>query len=433
MPPSRLKKKKAQEKVIPWKLLIYLVTLLLAAGLWIWIASDHSLEGTSFLRDNSKQPSPFDMFEVTGDRKADDETEHESEDKSSSPHFDLHQLLQSRTSHGLNETIEVFEDVSKMLREHPLKGVYRSIARDSRVEDVLYSLQQTKQCFGHPIIISMARVGSQLYWQLIENYIYTLVKFEMVHCAIMVCVNDVECMRMCADADFPCYNFEYKHLELSNNLNNLKGESTEISSMEQIAHLKLLHLPKALKRGVDIFVLDLDVGFTASPKELLEKFKKSDKDVMVQKDITFIMHRSKELWKTWFTEAMPNIGIMACKGNEKTFKMFQYAWNEYLTTDTSIRKNPGKDQNKVAGALSYAKKTYNLKWNYFPDSSTMLLDKVFKFDDNRIELGGAMSEKILKKKSTVAAHTTCYEQNAKMKGLKVPYSNHLWISKLLMY
>jgi len=411
------KKKRTQRRTIPWKLLIYLVSLILAAGLWIFIASDHSfkLMITSF-RNNNNSPDPFET--TIRDPKSDEETDLDP----STDNFDLHQLLQSRTNHhhhgALNETIEVFEDVTKMLYEHPLKGVYRTIAADSRVEDVLYALQQTRQCLGHPIIISMARVGSQLYWQLIENYIYTLVKFEMVHCAIMVCVNDMECMRMCADADFPCYNFEYKHLDLPSS--ESKDEvTTAISSMEQIAYLKLLHLPKALQRGVDIFVLDLDVGFTASPKELLEKFKKSDKDVMVQKDITFIMHRSKELWKTWFTQAMPNIGIMAVKGNEKTFKMFQYAWKEYLTTDTVIRKNPGKDQNKVVGALVYAKKMYGLKWAYFSDSSTMLLDKVFKFDDNRIELGGTMSEKILKKKSTVAAHTTCYEQNSKMKGLKV--------------
>ena len=31
-------------------------------------------------------------------------------------------------------------------------------------------------------------------------------------------------------------------------------------------------------------------------------------DLLVQKDITFIMHRSVELWRTWYTEPMPNIG-----------------------------------------------------------------------------------------------------------------------------
>ena len=29
---------------------------------------------------------------------------------------------------------------------------------------------------------------------------------------------------------------------------------------------------------------------------------------MVQMDITFIMHRTVEKWRTWYTEPMPNIG-----------------------------------------------------------------------------------------------------------------------------
>jgi len=36
--------------------------------------------------------------------------------------------------------------------------------------------------------------------------------------------------------------------------------------MEQIGEVKLLHIPRALQRGVDIFMLDLDVGFLANPK-----------------------------------------------------------------------------------------------------------------------------------------------------------------------
>jgi hypothetical protein len=33
------------------------------------------------------------------------------------------------------------------------------------------------------------------------------------------------------------------------------------------------------------------------------------KDMLVQKDITFIMNRSVKLWRTWYTEPMPNIGM----------------------------------------------------------------------------------------------------------------------------
>ena len=32
-------------------------------------------------------------------------------------------------------------------------------------------------------------------------------------------------------------------------------------------------------------------------------------DIMVQRDISFVMHRSVELWRTWYTEPLPNIGM----------------------------------------------------------------------------------------------------------------------------
>jgi hypothetical protein len=67
-------------------------------------------------------------------------------------------------------------------------------------------------------------------------------------------------------------------------------------------------------------------------------------------------------------------GIMLCRGNKKTVSMFDLAWREYKVTDTApmclmlrqltssvcprkkaidkpIKHNPGKDQNKVVGAM----------------------------------------------------------------------------------
>lgn len=52
----------------------------------------------------------------------------------------------------------------------------------------------------------------------------------------------------------------------------------------------------------------------------------------------------------------------------------------------------------------------------------MLLDKVYKFGDTRIELGGEASNRILLNR-TVAAHTTCYEHDSKVLGLKVSPSS----------
>jgi hypothetical protein len=52
----------------------------------------------------------------------------------------------------------------------------------------------------------------------------------------------------------------------------------------------------------------------------------------VQKDVTFIMHRSVALWRTWYTEPMPNIGLMLVKGNKRNYAMFEKAWADYLVS-----------------------------------------------------------------------------------------------------
>ena len=43
----------------------------------------------------------------------------------------------------------------------------------------------------------------------------------------------------------------------------------------------------------------------------------------------FVMDRSVERWKTWYVNAIPNIGIFLCKGNSKTVRMFDAAWVDY--------------------------------------------------------------------------------------------------------
>lgn len=86
--------------------------------------------------------------------------------------------------------------------------------------------------------------------------------------------------------------------------------------------------------------------------------------IICQMDITFVMNRTLEGWRTWFTEPQPNIGtkgssvvvyhdaivlsvtylmllyytiyycttvigIMLCRGNAKTVRMFDIAWKDY--------------------------------------------------------------------------------------------------------
>jgi hypothetical protein len=50
------------------------------------------------------------------------------------------------------------------------------------------------------------------------------------------------------------------------------------------------------------------------------------------------MDRSEALWKTWYTQPLPNIGLMLCRGNKKTVKMFELAWKDYQVIKNSINK-----------------------------------------------------------------------------------------------
>jgi hypothetical protein len=61
-----------------------------------------------------------------------------------------------------------------------------------------------------------------------------------------------------------------------------------------------------------------------------------------------------------------------------------------------------------------------LRWEYIPEESAVLLDKIYKFDKiTTFELGGEAAERVLHEKGAYAVHTTCYEQKSKVMGLKV--------------
>ena len=154
---------------------------------------------------------------------------------------------------------------------------------------------------------------------------------------------------------------------------------------------------------------------------MIRGYKSSPADAFVQEDVVFIMHREPERWKEWWTEPMPNIGLMLCKGNEQNVKMFEHAWRLYLSIEKErIRRLPGKDQNKVVAAMKFARNSRGFRWQFFPNSSAILIDKVWKFVNLSIELGGEVSADILSNlhPPTVAVHTTCYEQRTKVMGLK---------------
>ena len=125
---------------------------------------------------------------------------------------------------------------------------------------------------------------------------------------------------------------------------------------------------------------------------------------------------------------MPNIGILVLKNTPRVARMFDSAWLDYYSnTKRAIRKHPGKDQNKVVYAMQhfggrigagFGSNTYKfntkhdkdgktdkmemsssnnkrLNWRFIPVTQAVLIDKLFKFLDQAVELGGQATARIL--------------------------------------
>ncbi len=311
-------------------------------------------------------------------------------------------------------------EAEEALRKHPLYGSLYPLSGSSSASsavsirattptaliDTMVDLYNSPQCKNSPVYLTMASVGDELYWQLIENFIYSLVKFDVISCGLVICVSDPHCMELCQDSLFPCFNYR-------------ESASPLPSVMEQIGILKLAHVPQALAKGVDLFMLDLDVGFLNDPRHMTKVFYETPTiDIFVQLDYLFIMNRSAAGWKQWFTEPLPNIGLFLCRGNDKTKNVFDHAWKKYShMTDPNIKKNPGKDQNHVLDGMRIGRGTYGLRYAYFQNSTAALLDKIVQ-KWRGVELGGQPVSNYLEQQKTIAVHTTCYEQRTKVMGLK---------------
>jgi hypothetical protein len=317
-------------------------------------------------------------------------------------------------------------------------GSALTLSKKVPMEAAMAYMQGQPQCANRPIFMTMASVGHELYWQLVENFVYTMAKFGLSDCSIVICMSDPNCMKKCDDWNFPCFDWTFEQ--------QYPGVKRP-PMMEQIAILKLRHLPKALEIGVDVFMLDLDVGFLASPVPLIDVFNdpiNAKVDIFVQEDMIFIMNRTKIGWKTWFTEPLPNIGLFLVRGNKRTASIFHRAWSQYDKYATPrARTQPGKDQNHVLGAMREKRAQGKIKYAYFANNTALLLDKVYTWQHNRsVELGGAAAENILHGQKAVAIHTTCYESSAKLWALKA--ANAYWnpryydpmrptISKMIQY
>ena len=130
----------------------------------------------------------------------------------------------------------------KALKRHPLLQSDSPIHEDNRIEkatlaEAMMFIDSQPVCANLPIFLTMATVGDDLYWQLIENFVYTMVKFEISDCSLVICVSDEKCMRMCEENSFPCFDYQSTTAPLP-------------SVMEQIGELKLRHIPVAMAKGV---------------------------------------------------------------------------------------------------------------------------------------------------------------------------------------
>ena len=162
-------------------------------------------------------------------------------------HSDMNRLKEA-PSGILGQPRELLK-ANKLLEKHPLYHNTAFNKHEHTLEDVMYYIKNSPSCIEQPVYLTMATVGDDLYWQLIENFVYTLVKFEVSDCSLVICVSDLKCMKMCDDAKFPCFNYVAKEQPLP-------------SVMEQIAQVKLLHVPQALTRGVSSVQIDCRILYT---------------------------------------------------------------------------------------------------------------------------------------------------------------------------
>ena len=135
------------------------------------------------------------------------------------------------------------------------------------------------------------------------------------------------------------------------------------------------------------------------------------------------MNRTVAGWRTWFTKPVVNIGLFVFKGNPRVEYMFKRAWRIYQNHGHRLDQ-PGTDQSIIQDCLhkSHDHIKIKLAWGFFPDSQVVLVDKIFKFETQNIELGGELADSILTstlyKRDAIAVHATCYEMKVKVHALK---------------
>lgn len=119
----------------------------------------------------------------------------------------------------LSQYEDTIRATNVQLTQHPLH--FHNSSSKLSLDEVIVLIASSKDCSAKPVFISMGNVFSDLYWQMIENFVYTLAKFNHVSCSLMICVTDQRCMDRCRLSKFPCFDYNF-----SQN-NPVRGSSSE--------------------------------------------------------------------------------------------------------------------------------------------------------------------------------------------------------------
>jgi len=88
-----------------------------------------------------------------------------------------------------NQKIVSFVDaVKRSFMQHPLHSLERE---GIPLVEYLKVLSSQPECENRPIAMSMARVQSPLYWQLIEGFFHSMFFFDHLSCSVMICITGV--------------------------------------------------------------------------------------------------------------------------------------------------------------------------------------------------------------------------------------------------
>lgn len=311
-----------------------------------------------------------------------------------------------------------------VLSNHPIRKL---TTKGNDIISVLRSIKNSKYCKNIPVTITMTTYTDRYYWELSENFVYSMIQFENSECSLIICIDD-KCNQKCEENNLPCYFFQL--------------EDKSIPIMVLIGYLKLEIFPQILNEGIDLLILDIDIGLRSYLTPIFNRFNQ-DKHVNIyfQKDITLVNNVTT---KEFIHKPLSNIGITLARGNEINYNMFRYANLKFLSLPTTNKKynSVGTDQAFVDYSAKVFRHFLNSKYAYIDVPAAILIDKISTLHKIFVsQLGGDIASKVIeedlwyyyekqkdnqfnlpstniKSFKPIFMHATCHEKNTKILGLK---------------